>query len=368
MNNGTVSTKQFVAILAMFMLGTAVILSGNGPAKQDSWISLLIAMAISSLNFFVYARLIHLHPGRCLFDMATDLFGAWLGKAVVALYVWYCMHLGALVLRSFNDFIQVVAMPETPAFPILALMGLLSVYAVASGTETFGKCCELLLFLLVLLVIITTSLLAKSMDPKNLLPMGAQGSKVILGNAYSLYIFPFAESAIFMCMAQSLGSGSNPYKAYYGALALSGALFLTATLRNIMVIGYPLLQTFYYPSYGVMQIVSIGDFLTRIEGTISSIFIMAGFVKISVCFFSASRGVVKLFGIDDHKQVIFPVFLLIVALSRITYHNAIELFEAFDIYKYYTVPFLLVIPAAMLATAELKRLLKAARAAPKDGS
>ncbi len=358
MKEKTVSIKHAVAIITMFMLGTNLILCGNGLAKQDSWIAMLLSVCMAVPMFFVFARIMKLYPGKDLYDIVILLFGKFVGKTIVVLYTLFSLYLGALVFRSFTDFIKTVATPQTPSIPIVILIGLLTVYAVKSGLETFGKCALFLLCFMITLVLIITVLVAKDMDFSNLLPIGRQGVKIIATSAFESFSFPFAESVLFLCIASCLPSEASPYKAYYTALLITGLLLTITTLRNISVFGYPILTDLYYPSYAIMQIVSVGDFITRIEGTVSSVFIVAGFVKISVCLFAYTKGLTKLFNFDNYRQMVFPAFLTMIAFSRLTFRTAMAFYEDNSVYPYYSLPFLVVLPIVILIAAEIKHRKK----------
>ncbi len=358
MKEQTINAKQAISIITKFMFGTAIIMGGNSPAKQDSWIAMLLAVCMAMPLFFVYARIIKLCPGKDLFDIAIDLFGNITGKFIVLLFTWYSIHLGAMISRSFADFIQVVAVPQTPLIPILLFMGSLSVYAVKSGLVTLGKCALFLQVFTIIIVLLTTVLAVKNMDFSNFLPIGGQGVKSIVKSAYVLFIVPFSEAVLFTCIASSLTTEASPYKIYYTALLVTGTIFLLTTVRNSAVIGFPILNSIRYTSYAVMRIVSVGDFLERIEATISLVFITAGFVKISVCLFVASKGLTKLFGFENYRQMANPAFLTTIALSTIVAKNSMDMETIINAYKYYALLFVVILPTLILIAAEIKHRKK----------
>ncbi len=358
MSDKTVNTNQAIALVSMFMLGASLILSGNGIAEQDSWIALLLSLCMSIPVFLVYTRIINLYPGKDLYDIVIALFGNLIGKAFVILYILYSLYMGAWVLRSFTDFFCSVVMPQTPSLPILVLMGLLSVYAMRSGFETLGKCALLLLTFMLILAFLTTVLAVKDMNFSNLLPIGTQGIRTIAQNAFELFSFPFAESVLFICIASSLSPEANPCKAYFIGLFITGTVFLTMTLSNISVLGLPIISSLYYPSYAVMQIVSLGDSITRIESSISTIFIVGGFVRVTICLFSVSKGLTKLFGFDHYLQMVFPTYLITIAIAMITFDSAMGFYEDNFVYPYYTLPFTIFLPIVILIAAELKHRKK----------
>ncbi len=54
----------------------------------------------------IYARILSLFPGEDIFSVAQTVLGKVAGKIAVALMSWFALHLGALVLRNFSEFIS----------------------------------------------------------------------------------------------------------------------------------------------------------------------------------------------------------------------------------------------------------------------
>jgi spore germination protein KB len=104
----------------------------------------------------------------------------------------------------------------------------------------------------------------------------------------------------------------------------------------------------------------VGDFLARLEGSIAMNFILAGIVKLSVCLIVASKGTATLFGIENYKEVILPVSLFIAALCSTLYHNVMQMFDFVRFYRYYAIPFQILIPIIIWIAAEIKMRKKRA--------
>lgn len=114
MNKEMVTGGEARTILILFIMGSTMILGAAGQAQNDSWIAILIAIFLAIPVALISARLLTLYPGQNLFDICQNVFGKALGKVFVLLYVWYAVHLAALVLRNYGEFMTSEAMPETP--------------------------------------------------------------------------------------------------------------------------------------------------------------------------------------------------------------------------------------------------------------
>ena len=92
------------------------------------------------------------------------------------------------------------------------------------------------------------------------------------------------------------------------------------------------------------RLIEVGSFLSRIEGTISINLILAGITKITVCLICATKGLSKLFHLQDYQRLVFPTGLLVLALCSNLFENILEMFEFTDYYSFYAAPFQTLIP------------------------
>lgn len=355
MDKEIISNKQGIATMVMFIVGSTMVLGVGGEAKQDAWIAGMIGMFMSVPFIFVYARTLKLFPGKNLYDILESLYGKMFGKAITAIYVWYSIHLGALVLRNFSEYIQIVSMPETPQFVLTMFLGTLGIYSVKSGIEVIGRWSILVLTLCIVSIIFIDILSITQMDISNLKPILYNGLKPVLKSAFTVFSFPFAETVLFMTVLGGLNNRGSSYKTYYISLIFGGIILILSSIRNITVLGIGTALTLYFPVHGAISLIDIGDFLERVEVVISVIYLLAGIVKVSICLYSASIGFAKLFDFKDYRKVVFPMAVTTMNLSCIIYKNTMEMFQwAIEIYKYYAIPFQVIIPLAILITAEIK--------------
>ena len=361
-----ISKKHVVSIILMFLFGSSVVMGVNAEAQQDSWLSLLMALAGVIPILLVYARIIRLNPGKDLFEILEFLMGKVISKVFIALMTWYALHLAALVLRNFSEFIHVSAMPETPQLAIIILMMLVTAYMAKSGIEALGRWSLAVVPIVLFVVVVTILLSLNKMELANLQPVMDHPFGQIAGVSFTLFTFPFAETVLLLGVAGAIKKDASPYKLYVGASLLGALVLLVVLVRNIMLLGAPMMGTEYFPSFAAARVIDLGEFLSRIEITISFNFILAGIVKISLCLLTATKGTARLFGIGDYRRLVMPVSLLAVALCAIVYNNTMEGFAFITVYKYYALPFQVVIPVIVWILAEVKnrKQKKAAASVP----
>ncbi len=363
MRKDPITFTQSVFTLVLFIFGSSVVLGVSGVAKQDAWVSLITATAMMVPLMLVYARIMRLYPETDLFDILEILFGKIIGKVLIALITWYALHLCSLVVRNFTEFMQIVAFPETPQLPMMISLILVTAYLAISGVNVLGKWSMIMFPIVVLTVILTIVMATVDLDFTNIQPILANGFQKILSGGYQILTFPFAETVLFLGVAGSVRKEINPYKIYGTAVLTGSLILLLIILRNILILGGPMISASYFPSYTTARILHVSDFLTRVEGTITMNFLLSGIVKITLCLIVAAKGISKLFAIDDYKQMIMPTSMMVVALCAIVYTSAMEMFGFIVYYQVYAIPFQLFIPAAVWITAEIRNKMQSKRRA-----
>ena len=81
---------------------------------------------------------------------------------------------------------------------------------------------------------------------------------------------------------------------------------------------------------------------------------MPAWVKL-VCLLAASKGLENVLDLDNYRQVVIPVGLLMIVLSLIIFTNVMEMFDwTLKIYNYYAFSFQVILPVIIWITAEVK--------------
>ena len=354
MQKEMLSMWQAICMIILFLFGSSTVLGMGSEVGQDSWIALLIAGMFGSILVLVYARLIRLFPEKNFYDIAQIIFGKIIGKIIIALMTWYAIHLCALVLRNFSEFIQIVALEETPQLVIMLAMLIITGYMVVSGIETLGKWAMIAVVLVVMIVGGTIILSVKQVTLSNVLPMMTHDFSAMGSATLKLFTFPFAETVLFLTAADSIKKSDNPYKIYLYGICIGAAILMFALLRNIMILGSPMLEKSYFPSYTAVRIINIAELFSRIEMSIFYNFILAGIAKISICLFAAVKGIEALFHMKINWKIVFIVSVLILLVSRFQFQNVMEMMNFIDIYQYYALPFQIIIPVLVWIGAEIK--------------
>lgn len=361
MNRQTLTFRQAVCVITIFICGSSVILGGFTDLEQDSWIALVASQIFVIPMALIYCRIMWLFPEKNIYQISQFIFGKIIGRIITVLMIWYAIHLAALVLRNFSEFMQIVAMTETPQLALMIIILIVAVYMAKSGVVTLGKWAVIVLPIFVLTVLATFLLLLNQMDFTNLMPVMNHSTKAILNGAYKIFTFPFMETVLFLGIADSVRRQENPFKIFGWSIFLGVVLLVGVLIRNILSLGPALMESEYFPSYISARIISVSDFLVRIEGTISLNFILTGLTKITVCLIAACKGIAQLLGTEDYKHFVMPVGLCVLALCSIIYDSSMQMINFLGVYSVYVIAFQIIFPVLLWVGGEIKNHRKQAK-------
>jgi spore germination protein KB len=350
-----VNTRQGICILVLFALGSTVVLAPGRAANRDMWLAVLVAFAMAVPLALLYARLIHLFPDKDLYDMQLVLLGPVFGRITMLLFTLFSFHLGALVIRNFLEYIQGVSYQYAPQYLFALPIGLLCIWVVKAGIGTLGRWSVVVLPLF-LIVIIIVSLLSKGLwNPENLAPILYDGWKPVLKGAVDIVSFPFMETILLVFVLKPLAAKNAGNKILLLGFAVSAAILMIIYACNTMVLSYEQINTYYFPSYEVVSLIDLGDFIQGIQAITVFLFLFAGLVKISTCLYVSAQGAAKLLG-QGYRSLAAPVGLLMLTFSLFVSRNIMDMFSwAAACYKYYILPIGLILPVLIWILAERKQ-------------
>jgi spore germination protein KB len=349
-----ITDKEAICLLIVFIMGTTIILGGEGEAKNDAWISSILSLFMFIPMLLIFSRVLSLYQGKDLFDILIIIFGNVVGRIISIIYIWYAFHLGALVLRNFGEFINIIAMPETPMFVPLLCMGLTCIIAVRLGIEVLGRTTTFFLPIVFFILIVVLILGMPDIHINYLKPILGKGIVPVLKGGYSVFSFPFAETVLLIGIFSALKTKKSPLKVYFWGILITVSIITIITIRNISVLGN-MLGSFYFPSYEAVSQISVGDFIQRIEVTVSIVFVFGIFIKSSICLLVACKGIGRIFKLYDYRSIVIQTGLLMIYFSYTVYDNIMEMqYWAFKVYQYYAFPMQVVLPVIIWILAEIK--------------
>ncbi|MGM0879344.1 MAG: GerAB/ArcD/ProY family transporter, partial [Bacillota bacterium] len=101
MEKAKVSAIQLFAMMFLFELGSALVVSLGSDAKKDAWLTILLGLCGGIVLFFIYYFLFRQYPNLPFTGYARKIFGKYLGWMIGLLYTVYFLYAAARNLRDF---------------------------------------------------------------------------------------------------------------------------------------------------------------------------------------------------------------------------------------------------------------------------
>lgn len=359
MEKNTVSEKQGVLIIAIFVMGTNFLLGVGANAKKDAYIATIFGIIYTIPMLIVYSRILERYKGKDFFQILEILFGKIVGKSITCIFIIFSFHLGTLDLTHFSNFTDTAIFPDTPVIIPLILFTCAVIYCTKLGTEVLGRLSEFFAIIIIFLFLIIFCFTIPLLNIHNITPVFYNGIKPVLKAGFDIFTFPFGEVILMNYIFHEYTNSKSIFKTYFKGI-LCGGIFLTViSLRNLLVLGPDAIERIYYPSYFSIGLVHVGELIQRLEIVSVVIFLMGIYIKNIVCLTATCKGIASVFNINDYKFMASPIEFLMLGSSFFIYKNVYESKEwAFKVWPYYAIIFEIIVPVIVWIFAEIKSRIK----------
>ncbi|WP_129726294.1 GerAB/ArcD/ProY family transporter [Ectobacillus funiculus] len=363
MEKAKVSVIQLFSMMFIFELGSALVVSFGIGARKDAWFAILLGLCGGVALFFIYYPVFRQYPDLPFTGYARKIFGKYFGWGIGVLYIVYLMYAASRNLRDFGDILLASTMRKTPLLAVNILMILAICYVLYLGIEVLGRTAEVFIVVIIFFGV-TGSLLtwvSGNVHLPNVQPFLEDGWKPILTTAFPITtFFPFGEMFAFSMVFPYLNQPQSLKKVWLSALISSGLILSYTTTLNIAVLGVEEVERATFPLLSTIGKINLMEFLQRLDAIAVLSFLFTTFFKVSIYFYGAVIGMVDLFKLKNHQQIILPAGIIIIFLSMSIASNFAEhIDEGLIIAPYYLHSmFLLIIPLLMLSIVIIRNHVK----------
>lgn len=356
LEKGKISSFQLFSLVVSFIFGSSAIFETINLAGRDTWLSEIIGIMIGVCGVIIITYLAGKFPGLNLAEYSEKLFGRVLGTIINILYAFYFLFLYILILRNFGDLMTALVMPETSMWFFNLTFGLLVVYLVKNRIEIIGRSGELILPISIFISLTTSSLIYFSHKPNlgNLLPLMENGVKPILLGAIPVSTFPYLELIAFAMILPYVNVPEKNRKVMIFGVLFGGFIITQMLIQNISIFG-EYIATLTFPRFFVVRLISVGEFLERIEAFVLAIWILSGLIKMGVSLYASVLIMAHSFRLSDYNFLVLPCTIISVVFSVIVYGNVFEMLNfSTNIYPVFAIPFQIIFPVMMVILAAIR--------------
>lgn len=365
MNRKTsISGFQFFCLIFLYEVGTSSVVGLATDAKQDAWISLIIALIVGCFLFYVYIKLYEMYPELTLTLYVQEILGKYAGKLVAIVYIIYFIYIAARDLRDFEEILVITLFNASSLISMGIIMMFLVMYAAYKGLETFARTNEFIFYLMIFIIVIIIGfeIVSKIYHVNNLRPALENGWFPVMKAAFPLTVtFPFGEILAFTMIMPHLRNSKAAMKMGIFAMTFSGFILILITLKNIMILGVSAFERTTFPLLTAISYINIAHFIQRMDPLIVILMVVGGFSKITIYLYCAISGTAELCKVKNNNRLVYPISLIIVPASIWMAPNFLEHYkEGLDFVPYYLhIPLQMIIPIALLMIALIQRKQKA---------
>jgi spore germination protein KB len=327
MNNAEITSVQCAKLLFMFALGSAALILPTtiiSIAKQDGWISMLLAGPFNYFILMIFLALADRFPNMSLAQYAERLLGVWLGKLLTLLYIVFFLLLSALVLRNISDFLNLSVLPQTPEWFIDVTFMIVVVYGVLLGIETISRTGEILFGWGILVVTVVLFSLFNQFDFHNFEPFLYDGWMRPIKGVFPVLGFPIAEF-VFIAMIFPVVRQQDRKKLRKSLKLSAVAITFLSTLVTIFllaVMGVDEASRSPFAVYDMAKNINIEEILVRVEIFVAMIWIGTVFMKLALCVYVLTVITAQMLNLSSYRPLVVPYSFIIVPLSLLVYRNS----------------------------------------------
>jgi len=326
MEKGKISSLQmammmFPAIAATAVLGVPSITAKY--AKNDLWLSPILASLIGFVTVYIAYQLHKLYPKETVIQFSERIIGRFAGKILGILFLFFYIQTGGLIIRQYAEFIVDSFLVNTPISVIMASMVFLCALIVHGGLEELGRAAQLFFPVLALAPFFFIIFLGIDFEFRNIFPILGDGMMPPIKGA----VVPggwFTEFFLITFLLPFLEDQKKGRK--YGMMAVLAVMMLLVMINLIVlfVLG-PTTPSKIYPLFTVIRYISIAEFFEHLESGLMALWIVGAFVKMSVFYYATVLGTSQWLNLSDYRPVVWSVGILILEFSFWSLPNTIGL-------------------------------------------
>lgn len=325
MQTDKVTSFQLLVLVTFFTIGSSILYIPSTltiEVQQDAWVAAIIGVLLGLLVVWFFTTISLWFPKLTYTEVIEKIFGKFLGKLISLLFVFMAILYASALIAQSSIFLNIQMYPKTPIAYISLLLVLIVILAVRLGIQTIARSAEIFVFPYFLLFIFLVVTISPQIEMGNIEPFFQTNISSLLNSSFKLTAVSTINSIVlFMIFPAFVNDLKKSRKSFYIGTLIGGAVIVTITMLCIFVLGPHTTLRQIYPSYTLAKVINIGDFITRIEAFMATLWTIALFFKVVLYFYAGLLGLSKILNIKEYRVLTFPVGSIVLGTSIILYPN-----------------------------------------------
>ena len=220
----------------------------------------------------------------------------------------------SLLLREFGENLKTIILPNSPISFIMLFFLVGMIVASYIGLEAMARLGAIVIPIAAIGFIAILLGVFPYCDVNNLFPILGKGTNAIFVTG-SFRVSVFSDLLLLFLLVPFIKTNKNFKKVGWYSIMSSSVLLLFSALIFILVVPYPTSLESFVPIYQLARLISVGRFFSRIESLFVFVWLIGGFLYLSIGFYFAIHTFKKAFKLEYMKPLIMPFALLIFSFS-----------------------------------------------------
>lgn len=326
-------SKQVINQRQLSWLASSIITSGGiltlqnvliRISQMDAWFSYLLSVfyVFGIAGFFSY--MVKMYPQKNIFEISKEILGSWGGTVVNLLILFHFWQIVIRDISSVSRFSSTLLLRNTPHEILILLPCILLIYFGKSSVEVITRVNDLFYPLFVTTILLMPLLLSNEfyfrlVTPVLTMPLQhiAASSILTIGSAGDIFIL-----GAFLHMVYN----ANQVRSSIRHGAMLGIFLLTLLIFCILVVLGPKMPgNFMYPTYNMVQMIHITDFLDRLDIIMLTIWLPTIACKIIAIYMALLIGISSILNARNYPTLNKPVALFLALTTYLSFKSMTEL-------------------------------------------
>lgn len=319
----SISLTQLAAVVFNFQIGSTIVIGLGLKAKEDAWIVLLIALGLGIIITLFFIYMISLAPEKNLFEMFEYCFNRPIAKGLSLVYAAYFFYYSCRIIRDFGELIASTVLPLTPIEISTIMLVFVMGYILYMGVEVLARTAEIFtpyafIFVLLLFIFLYAG---KNLDFSNIKPVLAGGFKPLWTAVFPYEIVrPYGQLLVLTFIMSNVSNAKYSKKIIIYSVLISSLLLLVTSVMIILSLGHELGLRSNFPLLSSARLVSIGNFLQRIDAIVVFCMMLGTLVKGCIYIYGGLKAIEYIFD-QSFRYFSIPMICIVGVFTTLIARN-----------------------------------------------
>ncbi|MFZ5974850.1 MAG: GerAB/ArcD/ProY family transporter [Bacillota bacterium] len=354
-NSSRLNPRQLSMLLMVFVFGDSMILLITRNDPQHNWIAYILAGIGGFLLLSSYLQIYKLNGKTPLTTICNNCFGRFAGSVLSILYALFLMADAALTVYNYDGFILLSNYIYSPRWFVIAVLGIITIYALFKGIRVIGRTAEIFVWIILLAFVFVNIFDAGAMKMDNINPIIPIDALPIVKDAFYPLILNYGGMVAFLMLFPLTADVNAIQKPLYAGTGIVTGVITLQMLRALMVLGGSMLGRYIFP---IHQSFFIG-YPVKLEIIPDSAISLSVLIKVIVLLYASIMILAKVFNTKKTSPFIIAVTLATFLMSNYIFTSSLAISEfLMDTWVYAVAVFAVAIPVLLLIISLIRNGIK----------